>query len=179
MDLFTDCRSLEESVNQAGLGSVNDKRLAIDLTGIRQQVWRQKKEETGDPLLTDRIPEDGTTRLFWVNTEKMAADSLAKSMKPKSLEGVMFGCTVDLTPEKITRVKLTFDMPWCSNQPFLYPPTWWLKHCIRAVSKQVSISKSCEFGFTYWLSVSYLEDWTLGISWNLTMELWNKLSKPQ
>ena len=100
MDLFTDCRSLEESVNQAGLGSVNDKRLAIDLTGIRQQVWRQKKEETGDPLLTDRIPEDGTTRLFWVNTEKMAADSLAKSMKPKSLEGVMFGCTVDLTPEK-------------------------------------------------------------------------------
>ena len=27
--------------------------------------------------------------------------------------------------------------------------------------------------------VAILEDWTLGISWNLTMELWNKLSKPQ
>ena len=75
------------------MSTVNDKRLAIDLTGIRQQTWR-------DPLLTDRIPDGATTRLFWVNTEKMAADSLTKSMKPKSLEGVMNGCTVDLTPEK-------------------------------------------------------------------------------
>ena len=100
LDLFTDCRSLEESVNQAGMSTVNDQRLAIDLTGIRQQTWRQLTEETGDPLLTDRIPSDATTRLFWVNTEKMAADSLTKSMKPKSLEGVMNGCTVDLTPEK-------------------------------------------------------------------------------
>lgn len=35
--LYTDCRSLEEYVNQSSLHSVSDKRLAIDFTGIRQQ----------------------------------------------------------------------------------------------------------------------------------------------
>ena len=100
VELYTDCRSLEEYVNQSGLHSVSDKRLAIDLTGIRQQIWRQQQEETGDPLITDRLPRDGTTRLHWICTEKMVADSLTKAMKAGSLEGVMCGSWMDFTSEK-------------------------------------------------------------------------------
>ena len=99
-ELFTDCRSLEESVNQSGLHTVGDKRLAIDLSGVRQQIWRLQAEEVGDPLLTDHLPANGTTTLAWVNTEKMAADSLTKSMKPKTLTHVMAGEWMDLTPTK-------------------------------------------------------------------------------
>ena len=100
VDLYTDCRSLDEYVNQSGMHSVSDKRLAIDLTGIRQQIWRRQGEETGDPLITDRLPLDASTRLHWVNTEKMAADCLTKSMRPKSLTAVMSGQWIDLTPAK-------------------------------------------------------------------------------
>lgn len=100
IELFTDCRSLEESVNQSGLHTVGDKRLAIDLSGVRQQIWRLQGEEVGDPLLTDHLPANGTTTLAWVNTEKMAADSLTKSMKPKTLTHVMAGEWMDLTPTK-------------------------------------------------------------------------------
>ena len=100
VELYTDCRSLDEYVNQPGLHSVSDKRLAIDLTGIRQQIWRRQQEETGDPLITDRLPLDASTRLHWVNTEKMAADCLTKSMRPKSLTAVMSGQWISLTPEK-------------------------------------------------------------------------------
>ena len=100
MELYTDRKSLEEAVNQQGLQTVGDKRLAIDLCGVRQQIWRRQREPTGDPLLTDHLPKDATTRLWWTNTEKMAADSLTKSMKPKSLEGVMKGHRIDLNPEK-------------------------------------------------------------------------------
>ena len=41
-----------------------------------------------------------TTTLAWVNTEKIAADSLTKSMKPKTLTHVMAGEWMDLTPTK-------------------------------------------------------------------------------
>eukprot|EP00435_Cladocopium_sp_Y103_P008415 s912_g2.t1 len=100
VELFTDCRSLEEAVNQQGLQTVGDKRLAIDLCGVRQQIWRRAGEATGDPLLTDHLPKNATTRLWWTNTEKMAADALTKSMKPKSLGAVMQGRWIDLNPEK-------------------------------------------------------------------------------
>ena len=100
VELFTDCRSLDEFVNQSGLHSVSDKRLAIDLTGIRQQIWRKQHEETGDPLITDKLPGNASTKLSWVCTEKMAADALTKSMKPKALSTVMGGKWISLTPEK-------------------------------------------------------------------------------
>ena len=100
VDLFTDCRSLEEYVNQPGLHSTSDKRLAIDLTGIRQQIWRKLQEETGDPLITDKLPAEATTKLHWLCTEKMAADSLTKAMRPGTLSQVMEGLWIDLTPEK-------------------------------------------------------------------------------
>ena len=100
VELYTDCRSLEESVNQTGLHTVGDKRLAIDLCGVRQQIWRRPNEKVGDPLLCDRLPEDGTTVLKWISADKMAADCLTKCMKPGGLDAVMKGSWIDINPEK-------------------------------------------------------------------------------
>jgi len=100
MDWYTDCRSLEEHVNQPGIHTVGDKRLAIDLSAIRQITWRLQGEEYGDPLLTDRVPSSATTRLIWTSTDKMPADCLTKAMKPGALTGVMNGASCDLTPTK-------------------------------------------------------------------------------
>ena len=99
-DMYTDCKSLEQYVNQAGLHSVADKRLSIDLSGIRQLTWRRKQEEVGDPLMTDHLPADATTRVLWTSTDRMAADALTKSMRPGSLVQVMNGDRIDLTPTK-------------------------------------------------------------------------------
>ena len=43
IELYKDCRSLEEYVNQSGLHTMSDKRLAIDLTGIRHQLDRSSR----------------------------------------------------------------------------------------------------------------------------------------
>ncbi len=37
---YTDCKSLADHINQTGLQVVSDKRLAIDLSGLRQMAWR-------------------------------------------------------------------------------------------------------------------------------------------
>ena len=108
--LYTDCKSLAETVNQSGLHTVADKRLAIDLTSIRQQIWRKKGEEVGDPLLTDRIPSDGTTKLQWIPTEEMIADCLTKATKPGSLETLMKGQRIVIHPEKYNGCETKLDM---------------------------------------------------------------------
>ena len=100
VDWFTDCKSLHQHVNQSGLHMVTDKRLAIDLSGIRQQVWRSKGEEYGDPLITDRIPASATTRLNWTSTDRMLADPLTKGMRHFGLDQLMEGQAVSLIPTK-------------------------------------------------------------------------------
>ena len=97
---ITDCKSVEQHVNQPGMSSVADKRLAIDLCGLRQSVWRQLGEEYGDPLILDHLPSDRTTKLIWTSTDRMIADSLTKSMKPGPLLDAMHGHVMDLTPTK-------------------------------------------------------------------------------
>ena len=100
VDWYTDCRSLSEHVNQSGLHVVSDKRLAIDLCGLRQQAWRLKGEEFGDPLITDKIDKEATTRLIWTSTDRMLADPLTKGMKHLGLDRLMAGHPVSLIPTK-------------------------------------------------------------------------------
>ena len=101
---LTDCNSLYQYVNQPGVHAVADKRLAIDLSGLRQYTWRLSGEEYGDPLLTDRIPVGATTVLKWINTQYMPADALTKQMKPGILRELMQGTCLDLRPA-LTPVK--------------------------------------------------------------------------
>ena len=100
LNLYTDCHSLYEHVGQPGLHTVQDKRLAIDLSAARQLVWRKQGELVGDPLLTDHLPEDRTTSLFWTSTNVMPADSLTKAMRPGGLDKVMAGSEYDLSPKE-------------------------------------------------------------------------------
>lgn len=98
VNLYTDCHSLFEHASQPGLHTVQDKRLAIDLSAARQLFWRQQGEAYGDPLLTDHLPPDRTTALHWTSTQQMPADALTKAMKPGSLDAVMDGLACDLSP---------------------------------------------------------------------------------
>ena len=83
--LVTDCRSLEAHLKQPGLSSTLDKRLAIDMSALRQMIWRCPGELHGDPLYGDSVPEDGTTKAAWVETKTMLADGLTKKMKCRQL----------------------------------------------------------------------------------------------
>ena len=88
---LTDCRSLSDHLMQQGLGEVHDKRLAIDISGMRQMVWRKKGEDIGDPLFAEKPPEDGTTKVLWISTKTMLADGLTKRMDCDPLRHVMNG----------------------------------------------------------------------------------------
>lgn len=83
---LTDCRSLESYLNQPGGGTTGDKRLAIDLRYLRQAAWRKPGELDGDPLYGENVPENGTTRILWVETKTMLADALTKKMKTPQLD---------------------------------------------------------------------------------------------
>ena len=87
--MYTDCRSLEEHTKQAGLHIVGDKRLAINLCALRQDLWRCQGEEVGDPLYLDQPPPEGTTVIQWIQTSTMLADGLTKAMKSPQLHQLM------------------------------------------------------------------------------------------
>ena len=100
LHMLTDCRSLEEHLKQAGLHTVGDKRLAIDLCGLRQMVWRDHGQEVGDPLYADAPPELGSTKVHWIETKTMLADSLTKEMKNHQILEVMKAGTLKVDFDK-------------------------------------------------------------------------------
>ena len=83
---LTDCKSLYDHLFTPSISEVTDKRLAIDLTALRQDVWRKPGEETGNPSFDDAPPADGTTTVAWVDTSTMVSDGLTKKMKSPQLE---------------------------------------------------------------------------------------------
>ncbi|CAE7591026.1 RE1 [Symbiodinium sp. CCMP2592] len=74
----TDCMSLKEHLVSPTASSVSDKRLAIDLSSLRQELWREEGQLVGDPLFQDFPPPDAKTQLLWTSTDKMLADALTK-----------------------------------------------------------------------------------------------------
>ena len=85
----TDCRSLSDHLITPGMAEVSDKRLAIDLTSLRQEAWRMVGEPVGNPTFTDSLPTARTTFIRWVSTASMVADALTKEMKPWQLDEMM------------------------------------------------------------------------------------------
>ncbi|OLP81713.1 Pyruvate, phosphate dikinase [Symbiodinium microadriaticum] len=70
---------------QSGMRTTSDKRLAIDMSALRQVVWRPPGELYGDPLGQDSLPPNGTTKVEWIETSSMAADALTKKMRSEQL----------------------------------------------------------------------------------------------
>lgn len=85
----TDCRSLSDHLQNPAMAEVSDKRLAIDLSALRQDVWKRQNELIGNPTYADELPSDGPTKVEWINTKTMAADGLTKMMKSEQLECIM------------------------------------------------------------------------------------------
>ena len=86
---LTDCRSLDDHLRQGGLSSTGDKRLAIDLSAMRQVVWRQPGELHGDPLYHEEVPQNASTKVVWIETSTMLADALTKKMKSSQLDNFL------------------------------------------------------------------------------------------
>ena len=84
----TDCRSYTEYLSGTGTGVVSDKRLAIDLTSLRQELWRPRGSEFGEPSVQETMPGDTTDHLWWICTRDMIADGLTKSMAWNALTDV-------------------------------------------------------------------------------------------
>ena len=77
---ITDCRSFVSYMSTNGQGTVSDKRLAIDLTSLRQDLWRVRGEMHGEPSTQDGIPLECTDQLHWINTKDMISDAITKAM---------------------------------------------------------------------------------------------------
>ena len=76
----SDCRSFIAYMGNPSQNTVTDKRLAIDLTALRQESWRKHGAELGEPGIQNAVPEDGTDHLWWVSTQDMLSDGLTKQM---------------------------------------------------------------------------------------------------
>eukprot|EP00439_Symbiodinium_sp_Y106_P068391 s2336_g11.t1 len=103
---MTDCMSLKEHLVSPTASSVSDKRLAIDLSSLRQELWREEGQLVGDPLFKDFPPEDAKTRLVWTSTDKMLADALTKRITEHGpLMDLMAGMKLSLVPTTDQKTK--------------------------------------------------------------------------
>ena len=93
---FTDCRSLSDHLSTPGASEVADKRLAIDLTSLRQELWRERGQLVGNATYSDELPPERTTLCKWVSTRTMAADALTKGMKSPQLDELMHHGTLTM-----------------------------------------------------------------------------------
>ena len=111
----TDCRSLQDHLLHSSGGEVQDKRLAIDLCGMRQVVWRENGEEFGDPMMNESVPADGTTKVRWCDTKTMLADGLTKHMDTTELRAVMSGreITMEFTFHAKRKTDVKTDQHTC------------------------------------------------------------------
>ena len=85
-------RGAEATAKEQSQIEVNDKRLAIDLCGMRQMVWRCVGQEVGDPLFSDRPPPpEATTKVLWISTKTMLSDAFTKRMDGTAIRAAMDG----------------------------------------------------------------------------------------
>ena len=81
IDWLTDCRSLVGYMSSTTMSSVSDKRLAIDFTTLRQEIWRPCGVLVGDPASQPGTPLNAKDKMYWVSTRDMVCDALTKSMR--------------------------------------------------------------------------------------------------
>eukprot|EP00435_Cladocopium_sp_Y103_P049738 s980_g15.t1 len=78
---MSNCKSFIDHMSATTPGSVSDKRVAIDMSPLRQELWRDHREEVGDPSGSAAMPVDATDQLFWICTGDMIVDQLTKRMR--------------------------------------------------------------------------------------------------
>ena len=89
---MTDCDSLYEHLMSQRLNSIENKRLAIDLMALRQQIWERQGERT---LEVDCSCGDYPR---WIDTSTMLADPLTKAMNCERLQQTLMTGRFDMRP---------------------------------------------------------------------------------
>ena len=89
---MTDCDSLFEHLMSQRLNSIENKRLAIDLMALRQQVWERSGERTSE------IDHSCGDYPRWIDTSVMLADPLTKAMSCDRLSSTMKTGLFDMRP---------------------------------------------------------------------------------
>jgi hypothetical protein len=89
---MTDCESLYEHLMSQRFNTIDNKRLAIDLMALRQQIWERDGERT---LEIDHSCGDYPR---WIDTSVMLADPLTKSMATDRLDACMSTGKFDMRP---------------------------------------------------------------------------------
>ena len=83
---ITDCKSVEQALSRPVLAKITDKRLAIEISSLRQSLWRRPGGALADPLYEDARPSETTDIVLWVDTDVMIADPMTKIMDPIKLQ---------------------------------------------------------------------------------------------
>ena len=92
---LTDCRSLSDHLNTDAPSRVQDKRLQIELSALRQSVFTDIGERSC------KAYPCGGDRVDWIDTATQAADCLTKPMKPDFIIKV-----IDSGVYRVSRAKL-------------------------------------------------------------------------
>ena len=92
---LTDCNSLETYLKNPASAGCEDKRLEVDLEGLRQLLW-----ENSDGTLKEQLEDDQHDKVRWIDTSTMIADPLTKKMKPTRLISCLQSGTLSLEPTK-------------------------------------------------------------------------------
>ena len=92
---LTDCRSLADNLNTEAPSRVQDKRLQIELSALRQSIF------TEDGVRSCEAYPNGGDRVDWIDTATQAAGCLTKSMKPDFIIKV-----IDAGMYRVSRSKL-------------------------------------------------------------------------
>ena len=71
---LTDCQSLHDHLTNASAAGCEDKRLEIDLEGLREYLW-----EYPDGTLKDYLTDDQHDKIRWIDTSAMICDPLTKA----------------------------------------------------------------------------------------------------
>ena len=71
---MTDCQSLHDYIVNPIAAGCEDKRLEIDLEGLREYIW-----ERPDGSIKDYIDEDQHDKIRWIDTSTMICDPLTKA----------------------------------------------------------------------------------------------------
>ena len=84
---FTDCDSTVQACIEPVLGKIQDKRLSIEISSLRQSVWRRKGQRVGQSSIEDDLPviDEATDIIRWIDTDTMLADCLTKVMDASKL----------------------------------------------------------------------------------------------
>jgi len=69
------------------MSKLADKRLGVELSALRQSIWRLRGRSRGDDDMADFIPpvDQATDIIRWIDTDTMPADAMTKMMDTSAL----------------------------------------------------------------------------------------------